>query len=102
MYIVINRIPVAPDFEQMFEERFRKRSGQIEKQTGFIRMQILKPDSPDTPYLVLTCWQDKNAFNQWVGSEDFRAAHASPMPTEAFLGKSAMETFEVIIDAGTE
>jgi len=97
MYIVSNRVPVTPEFEHMFEERFRQRAGQVEKQVGFIDMQILKPDSPDTPYVVLTRWQDKDAFNQWVGSEDFRAAHANPMPKEAFQGKGGMEAFEVII-----
>lgn len=102
MYIVTNRVPVVPEYEQMFEERFRQRAGQVEKQPGFIRMQILKPDSEDTPYVVLTCWKDRDAFNQWVGSEDFHAAHANPMPKEAFLGQGGMESFEVIIDAAAE
>lgn len=99
MYIVTNRVPVIPEYESMFEERFRKRAGQVEKQPGFIRMQILKPDTADTPYVVLTCWRDKQAFNQWVESEDFRAAHSNPMPKEAFQGKGGMEAFEVIISA---
>ena len=99
MYIVTNRVPVAAGYEQMFEERFRQRAGQVEKQSGFIRMQILKPDSDDTPYVVMTSWKDKDAFNQWVGSEDFRAAHANPMPKEAFQGEGSMESFKVIISA---
>ncbi|HYQ72841.1 MAG TPA: antibiotic biosynthesis monooxygenase, partial [Gammaproteobacteria bacterium] len=48
MYIVTNRVPVAEGFETLFEERFRNRAGQIDKQPGFVRMQVLKPDMPDT------------------------------------------------------
>ena len=99
MYIVSNRVSVAKGWEAEFEERFRKRAGQIEKQVGFVRMQILKPDAEDLPYVVLTTWENKAAFQGWIGSEDFKLAHQNPMPAEAFSGKSAMEKFEVIISA---
>jgi len=99
MFIVANRVPVAPGWEETFEERFRQRAGQIDKQPGFVRMQILKPDSEDTPYIVLTTWQDKASFAAWVRSEDFKLAHRNPMPKEAFSGAGKLETHEVIIDA---
>ncbi len=100
MYIVTNRVPVAAGYEEMFEQRFRNRAGQIDKQPGFVRMQVLKPDSPETPYVVLTSWQDKAAFEAWVGSEDFKTAHSNPMPKEAFEGEGRIEMFEVLIAAG--
>jgi len=99
MYIVNNRVPVAEGYEEMFEERFRKRAGQVEKQTGFVRMSILKPETEDTPYVVMTAWQDKAAFENWVGSEDFKLAHQNPMPKEAFKGEGRIEMFDVIIEA---
>ena len=98
MYIVINRVPVADGYGEMFEQRFRERAGQIDKQPGFVRMQVLRPDSPDTPYLVQTTWQDRQAFEAWVGSEDFKLAHRNPMPKEAFDGEGRIERFAVLID----
>ena len=99
MFIVANRVPVASGWEENFEERFRKRAGQIDKQPGFVRMQILKPDSENTPYIVLTTWQDKATFESWVGSEDFKLAHSNPMPKEAFDGEGKLEMHEVVIAA---
>jgi heme-degrading monooxygenase HmoA len=99
MFIVANRVPVAEGYEAMFEERFHQRAGQIEKQPGFLRMQVLQPAKPGIPYVVLTTWQDKTAFENWVGSEDFRTAHANPMPKEAFQGEGGIEMHEVIISA---
>ena len=99
MFIVANRIPVASGWEETFEERFRQRAGKIDKQRGFVRMQILKPDTDDSPYVVLTTWQDKASFEAWVGSEDFNLAHSNPMPKEAFGGESKLEMHEVIINA---
>jgi len=101
MFVVANRVPVAPGWEETFEERFRQRAGQIDKQPGFLRMQILKPVSDDSPYVVLTTWQDNTSFEAWVGSEDFKLAHSNPMPKEAFDGEGKLEMHEVIIDAGS-
>jgi len=96
-YIVANRISVAANFESMFEERFQNRAGQIDKQAGFVRMQILKPTEKGSPYIVLTTWENKTAFESWVKSEDFKIAHQNPMPKEAFDGAGQLEQHEVII-----
>jgi heme-degrading monooxygenase HmoA len=99
MYVVINRVPVASDWSEQFEERFRKRAGQVELQPGFVRMEVMRPDTAETPYLVQTVWRDRAAFDAWVKSDDFKAAHANPLPREAFAGEGKLEMFEVIIDA---
>jgi heme-degrading monooxygenase HmoA len=99
MFVVANRVPVAAGWEDSFEERFRRRAGQIEKQAGFVRMQVLRPHTEDTPYVVLTTWRDRSAFEAWVGSEDFKAAHSNPMPREAFDGEGKLEMHEVIVSA---
>lgn len=98
MFVVTNRIPVADGWEEEFEQRFRNRAGQIDKQPGFIKMRVMKPQSDDTPYLVETTWKDKTAFEQWVGSDDFKLAHANPLPKEATKESGGkIEMFEVII-----
>jgi len=99
MFIVANRVPVAAGWAETFEERFRQRAGQIDKQPGFVRMQILRPADVNLPYVVLTTWHDMAAFEAWVGSEDFKLAHSNPMPREAFDGEGKLEMYEVIIDA---
>ena len=102
MFVVANRVPVAPDWQDEFETRFRNRAGQIDKQAGFVRLEILRPSSPDTPYVVYTAWENEAAFRAWVGSEDFKAAHANPLPKEAFAGESKMEQYEVVVSTASE
>lgn len=102
MFVVANRVYIAPGWEERFEQRFRDRAGQIENNPGFVRMQVLRPAGDNEPYVVLTTWTDRAAFEQWVGSEDFRAAHANPMPKEAFAREGALERHEVIIAAGEQ
>ena len=45
----------------------------------FVRMEICRPQSDNTRYVVLTHWQDESAFKNWVGSDDFKMAHQNPM-----------------------
>ncbi|MCM2971451.1 MULTISPECIES: antibiotic biosynthesis monooxygenase family protein [Larsenimonas] len=99
-YIVNNRVFVKPDYAEEFERRFQHRVGQIEQQPGFVRMRILKPQGNQAPYVVETEWESQTAFRDWVGSEDFKAAHANPMPKEAFNDGGGLEQFEVVIQAG--
>ncbi len=100
MFVVTNRVPVAEGYRSEFEARFRNRAGQIEQNPGFISMRIMRPARDGHPYLVQTTWESREAFDQWVGSDDFRQAHANPMPKSAFDGPSEMEMHEVIISAG--
>jgi len=103
--VVSNRIPVAKGHEAAFEERFRGRAGLVENHPGFVRLEILRPTSVKMHggdmggseyYVVLTYWENEQAFVAWTESEDFRRAHASRPPKEMFAGPNVFEMHEVI------
>ena len=100
MFVVMNRIPVNPDYVGQFEERFANRAREVDKMPGFVRNQVLRPKNPDDPYIVLTVWQSQADFEAWVNSESFRKGHAKSgtLPRGAFKGQSKLESFEVILD----
>jgi heme-degrading monooxygenase HmoA len=98
-YVVANRVFVKQRYIQEFEQRFRDRSGQINQQPGFVLMEVLKPQSEKTPYVVLTHWENEQAFQSWVGSEDFKLAHQKPMGKDAFFDGGGIEQYEVIISS---
>ncbi len=98
-YAVANRVFVKPGYGDEFEQRFKKRAGQIDQQPGFVLMEVLKPQSSDTPYVVLTHWQNEQAFQDWVGSEDFKLAHQNQMDKAAFLEGGGIECYEVVVSS---
>lgn len=61
-YVVANRVFVKQPYCEEFEQRFKSRAGQINQQAGFVGMEVLRPQSKDTPYVLLTHWQDEQAF----------------------------------------
>ena len=103
MFVVTNRVPVETDWREKFEERFRQRAGQVDKQPGFLRMEIMRPVDDNTPYLVMTVWRDEQAFRDWVESDDFKLAHQNPLPKEAYKSSGGgMEQHTIIVSASAE
>jgi heme-degrading monooxygenase HmoA len=98
-YVVANRVFVKQQYTLEFEQRFRNRAGQINQQPGFVLMEVLKPQSEKTPYVVLTHWESEQVFQNWVGSEDFKLAHQNPMSKDAFLEGGGIEQYEVVISS---
>jgi heme-degrading monooxygenase HmoA len=101
-FVVANRVPVHAEFRAAFEERFRQRAGEVEKQPGFVRMEVLRPAQDEGLYVILTHWESREAFQNWVRSDDFKRAHQhpNPLPKEAFGVGGGIEQHEVIIAAG--
>ena len=104
MFVVMNRIPVNPEYAEQFEERFRSRAGEVDKMKGFIRNQVLRPALPENPYVVMTFWESKEDFDAWVNSESFQRGHArsGSLPREAFAGQAKLESFEVVLDTAAQ
>ena len=103
MFVVMNRLSVNPDYAAQFEERFSTRVGEVEKMPGFIRNQVLRPETLEEPYVVMTYWQSKLDFDNWVNSESFKKAHSrsGALPREAFREPPKLESFEVVLDTAS-
>lgn len=57
------------------------------------------PGGMNTQKMVLTHWESEQAFQNWVGSEDFKLAHQNPMGKDAFFDGGGIEQYEVIISS---
>jgi heme-degrading monooxygenase HmoA len=95
MIVVANRISVAKGFEKAFEERFKNRARKVDKMSGFIRNEVLRPVGAGF-YVVLTHWESKESFEAWTESDEFKEAHKSRPPSDMFSGASVFEMHEVI------
>lgn len=101
MYVVMNRISVNPEYAEAFEARFRDRAGEVDKMPGFQRTLVLRPETPDDPYVVLTFWESREAFEAWTESEAFTRGHSQSgsLPKDVFRGPSKLEKFVPFVDS---
>lgn len=101
MIAVANRIFVAPEYADAFEERFRSRARLVDGMPGFISNQVLRPTQPGDPYVVFTLWESRAHFEAWTTSDAFLKGHArsGTLPKDAFSGPNRLEVHEVILDS---
>ena len=114
MIVVTNRIPVAPGWEEKFEDRFRNRAHLVDQSPGFVRNEVHWPrpmkfdherggfvDDPDTQgfYEVKTWWKSLDDFVAWTRSPSFAEAHKNRPPKEMFAGSNQLAIHEVFLSS---
>ena len=75
MFVVMNRIPVKPEYADAFMERFQDRASLVDNMPGFVSFTLLKPISEEDPFVVETWWESKAHYEGWTQSEEFKQGH---------------------------
>lgn len=75
IFVAINYITCSPAYKERIEQLFLSRAHAIDKEPGFIRMEVLRPQSTDDPYLIISHWKDEKYFDSWTKSEAFIEGH---------------------------
>lgn len=98
MIAIFNSIPVNEGAADKVVEMFANSRGAVQNFPGFVSMEVLRSEGADE-VLVVTRWQSRKAFGAWVGSEQFKEAHAgSGGDGNLFRGRPNMSTYEVAIE----
>jgi heme-degrading monooxygenase HmoA len=72
---IFNSLPVEEGAADEIVKRFAESRGHVRGFPGFVSMEVLKSDSEDE-VLVITRWRDREFFEAWVHSEEFRTPPA--------------------------
>jgi heme-degrading monooxygenase HmoA len=101
MITVANRIYVNHEYSEAFERVFRERARLVDEMPGFVSNQVLRPVNEGDPYVVLTLWNSRQDFLDWVRSDAFVKGHAQSgtLPKEAYFKPNVLEMHEVVQDS---
>jgi heme-degrading monooxygenase HmoA len=76
---IFNSLPVKEGAANEIVDRFVESRGNVQGFPGFVSMEVLKSDAEDE-VLVVTRWRDRESFETWVHSEEFRPRGALSVP----------------------
>lgn len=69
---------------------------------GFLYLQLLRPEAGSASHTFLTAWESRQAFRQYMQSEEHRVSH-SREPAEIMARTTVRhEAFEVLMDSRRE
>jgi heme oxygenase (staphylobilin-producing) len=97
MIAVFNRLPVKEGAAGQVTEMFANSRGNVQGFPGFVSMEVLRSEGEDE-VLVITRWQSQEAFDAWVGSDEFKKAHARGGAGELMRGHPQMSTYQVAVE----
>ena len=78
--VKINAIQVPEGMGPQLEERFAGRAKMVEQFEGFEDFQLLRPVEGEDRYFVYTRWATEEAFQAWLGSQEFGQGHGGGAP----------------------
>ena len=73
-FVAINYISCEDSYRERFEELFATRAHAIDRLSGFIDMQVLKPNQAGE-YLIVSHWESEDSFKAWTRSPEFLEGH---------------------------
>lgn len=99
MIAITNRLPVKEGRASEVVERFSGNRGNVQDFPGFVSMEVLRSED-ETEVLVITRWENREAFDSWVHSDSFRAAHGQSGNSDFLSGHPQMGSYEVALERG--
>ncbi|MEM9465624.1 MAG: antibiotic biosynthesis monooxygenase [Actinomycetota bacterium] len=92
--VKINAVTVPEGMGEDFMQRFAKRAGSVENQPGFEEFLLLSPTDGKSQFFVFTRWESEEAFQAWMSSNDFAAAHAHVREEAAAVAEHGKAEFD--------
>lgn len=75
MYVSMSRLRVDPERSDELVAAFRRRAGLVESHPGFVDLQVWRSDRDRTEVIMVSRWQDREAFKAYMKSHDHRVSH---------------------------
>ena len=102
MYVSMSRLRVEIERSDELIAAFRGRAGLVESHDGFIDLQVWRSDRDPAEVLMVSRWNDRDAFKAYMKSADHRLSHARLDPAlKAAINLERLEhlhTYEVVAE----
>ncbi len=97
MIAIFNSLPVKEGAADQIVSRFAESRGHVHDFPGFVSMEVLRSDGADE-VLVITRWENREAFDSWVASDEFKKAHGRSGGGDLLRGHPRMSSYEVAVE----
>lgn len=99
MFVFVSHLVVPEADHAELERHFRERSGLVDGFSGFLYLQLMKPQSGEATHVFLTAWEDRDSFRAYMTSEAHARSH-SREPAEIMARTTVRhEAYEVLMDS---
>jgi len=98
MFVAMSRFRVRPGQEQMVRDAFLDRPTRVDKQPGFVRMEVLSPEDRTNEFWLITMWTNRESFETWHDHHLNESHSAMPRGLKVEKGSRALQYFELVTE----
>ncbi len=75
MFVAMSKFVVLNNMQQDVSKAFINRPHLVDKEPGFVRMEVLNPLDKPEEFILITYWQDEASWKQWFKSHSYKESH---------------------------
>lgn len=99
MFVAISQFVVANDMQDDVLRAFQQRPHLVDNATGFVRMEVLRPQDDPRAFWLLTWWNSEDAYQRWHRGTDHQQSHAGiPKGLKLLRGHTQITLLERVAD----
>ena len=102
MYVSLSRLRVPAHAAEELIAAFRRRAHLVDHAPGFVDLQVWRSDRDAGEIVMVSRWQDRDAFKAYMRSPEHRLSHERIDPQlQALIKLEALEhlhTYEVVAE----
>ena len=102
MYVSLSRLRVPAHASEELIAAFRRRAHLVDDAPGFVDLQVWRSDRDAGEIVMVSRWQDREAFKAYMRSAEHRVSHERIDPElQALIKLEALEhlhTYEVVAE----
>jgi heme-degrading monooxygenase HmoA len=102
VYVSVSRLRIPADASDELIAAFRRRAHLVDEARGFVDLQVWRSDRDASEILMVSRWQDREAFKAYMKSPEHRTSHERIDPgLQALIKLEALEhlhTYDVVAE----
>lgn len=97
MFVALSKFVLANDTAPAVKEAFRQRPHTVESASGFVRMDVISPETDPQEIWLITYWNTRQHFDEWHRSHLYKECHAGiPKGIKLVASRTSLTFFEYV------
>jgi heme-degrading monooxygenase HmoA len=99
VFVFVSHLTIPAADQAALEKHFRERSRLVERVSGFLYLQLLRPQAGGATHTFVTAWTDRDAFRRYMASEERAQSHSHEPADIMARAEVRHEAYDVLMDS---
>jgi heme oxygenase (mycobilin-producing) len=94
MFIALSTFTIANDMAAEVRQAFKDRPHMVDKEAGFLRLEVMYPQENENEIWLMTYWTDEESYKVWFANHYKDSHHGIPKGLKLVPGSTKVKFLE--------